>query len=131
MRKNGDEESRMCLHWSGSAKTILAMSSLYYESKGTVDEHKSQGILRRAITIPNSLFGGVGLSRLGRAPKIVATTLSPGTSTANASIHLVPFYTPLTMFPNLLKNQSVNGTSKCLTWGSAWGTSAGSGAYGF
>ncbi|KAK4838573.1 hypothetical protein QYF36_014801 [Acer negundo] len=94
----------------------------------TQKDNISQGILRRAITIPNSLFGGVGLSRLGRAPKvvapshlsstlsrltnyaskqrfnatpllrkflpIVATTLSPGTSTANASIHLVPFYTP-------------------------------------
>ncbi|KAI9187058.1 hypothetical protein LWI28_023911 [Acer negundo] len=43
MRRNGDEESHVCLHRSGSAKTILAMSSLYYDSKGTVnmlDEHK-------------------------------------------------------------------------------------------
>jgi len=29
----------------------------------------------RAITIQNSLFGGVGLSRLGRAPKVVAPSL--------------------------------------------------------
>ncbi|KAK1584007.1 hypothetical protein Q3G72_029039 [Acer saccharum] len=43
MRKNRNEESCMCLHRSGSAKTILAMSSLYYDCEGAVkilDENK-------------------------------------------------------------------------------------------
>ncbi|KAK0601088.1 hypothetical protein LWI29_021210 [Acer saccharum] len=44
MRRDIDEESHMyCLHWSGSAKTIIAMSSRYYDCKGTVkilDENK-------------------------------------------------------------------------------------------
>ncbi|KAK1583992.1 hypothetical protein Q3G72_028947 [Acer saccharum] len=43
MRRNGDEESHVCLHRSGSAKTIIAKSSHYYDCKGTVnilDEHK-------------------------------------------------------------------------------------------
>ncbi|KAK1583857.1 hypothetical protein Q3G72_027667 [Acer saccharum] len=44
MRRDIDEESHMyCLHWSGSAKTIIAKSSRYYDCKGTVkilDENK-------------------------------------------------------------------------------------------
>ncbi|KAK1583055.1 hypothetical protein Q3G72_020648 [Acer saccharum] len=47
MRRNIDEESRMCLHRSGSAKTILAMSSHYYDCKGTVkilDTNKSSNM---------------------------------------------------------------------------------------
>ncbi|KAK2638899.1 hypothetical protein Ddye_026694 [Dipteronia dyeriana] len=36
LRRNRDEESHVCLHRSGSAKTIIAESSCYYDCEGTV-----------------------------------------------------------------------------------------------
>ncbi|KAK3198813.1 hypothetical protein Dsin_022228 [Dipteronia sinensis] len=38
MRRNRDEESHVCLHRSGSAKTIIAESSCYYDCKGRVKD---------------------------------------------------------------------------------------------
>ncbi|KAK1583351.1 hypothetical protein Q3G72_025251 [Acer saccharum] len=54
MRRNGDKESHVCLHRSGSAKTIIAKSSHYYDCKGTVnilDEHKRNLWFRVAVDV--------------------------------------------------------------------------------
>ncbi|OVA20184.1 Cation-transporting P-type ATPase [Macleaya cordata] len=51
MRKNGNAEKAIHLHWRGSADTILAMCSDYYKSNGdikTMDEGK-RGVFQKVI----------------------------------------------------------------------------------